>query len=164
MAAIADLFDIGVASAATPFCVVEMSGQPVGKGRPRFRWVAPNPATGRAGFVHVYTPKETEVVEEAFAWKGRAAMRGRPLLDGPLAVRLFAMMAVPKSWPNKKRDAALSGLLFHTSTPDGDNIFKLAADALNGIVWTDDKQIVRHVVWKEYAENPGLILEIYKLP
>ena len=85
------------------------------------------------------------------------------MLEGPLAVRLFAMMPVPKSWPNKRRDAALAGLIFHTSTPDGDNIFKLCADGLNGAIYVDDKQIVRHVVIKEFAENPGIIFEVFKL-
>ena len=160
-----DLFSVtGVGPAPTPFVVIEAPGQPLGKGRPRFRYVPPNPATGRAGFVHTYTPKETEQAEETIAWRGKAAMRGRPLLEGPLAVRLFAMMEVPKSWPARRRDAALSGQVFHTSAPDGDNIFKLATDALTGIVWNDDRQIARHLVVKEYAENAGLILEVYTLP
>ena len=158
-----DLFSVtGAATEAVPFVSVTLSGPPAGKGRPRFRWVPPG-ANGRPGFVHVYTPKETEAVETALKWMGKAAMRGRPLLEGPLAVRLFAMMPVPKSWPNKRRDAALAGLIFHTSTPDGDNIFKLCADGLNGAIYVDDKQIVRHVVIKEFAENPGIIFEVFRL-
>lgn len=162
-AAAFDLFS-GAGPSPVPFVVCELAGPPIGKGRPRFRWVAPNPVTRRPGFVHVYTPKETELVQQALAWKGKAAMRGRLVLECPLAVMLYAMMPVPRSWPNKKRDAALSGAIFHTSTPDGDNIFKLAADGLNGIIWKDDKQIVRHMVVKEYAEQPGLIVEVYTLP
>jgi Holliday junction resolvase RusA-like endonuclease len=158
-----DLFSVtGAATEAVPFVSVSMAGPPCGKGRPRFRWVPPG-ASGRPGFVHTYTPAQTVSIETALKWKGKAAMRGRPLLEGPLAVRLFAMMPVPQSWPNKRRDAALTGLIFHTSTPDGDNIFKLVADGLNGAVYVDDKQIVRHAVFKEYAENPGLIVEVYKL-
>ena len=158
-----DLFAVmpGAGPQPAPYCVIEHPGPPVPKGRPRFRYVPPG-ANGRAGFVHVYTPKDTEVYETALKWRGKAAMRGRPVLEGALAVRVFAMMPVPASWSNKARDAALSGLTFPAKKPDADNILKML-DALNGIVFVDDAQIVRSLIIKEYAESPGLIVEIYLL-
>jgi Holliday junction resolvase RusA-like endonuclease len=134
----------------------------VPKGRARFRYVAPG-ASGRAGFVHVYTPKQTEVYETALKWKGKAAMRGRPPLEGPLAVRIFVMLPIPKSWPAKRRNAALVGLIWPSGRPDWDNFGKILCDAMNGTIWADDGQIVRALVVKEYAEKPGIIAEIYKL-
>jgi Holliday junction resolvase RusA-like endonuclease len=89
-------------------------------------------------------------------------MRGRPLLEGPLAVRVIAMMPVPASWTNRAKDAALAGLTFPAKKPDADNILKIL-DALNETVWEDDAQIVCALVVKKYAENPGLIVDIYKL-
>lgn len=153
--------------------MVELPGDPRGKGRPRFRYVKPKDAS-RPGFVSVYTDAETVAYETALKWKGKAAMRGRPPLEGPLAVRVFAMMPIPKSWPNKRRDAALAGMVFPTGKPDADNILKML-DALNtkadrsgepGFrgVWLDDAQIVRSLVVKEYGEHPGLIVEVYQLP
>ena len=164
MSAALDLFSVmpGAASQAAPYCVIELSGAPVPKGRPRFRYVPPG-RNGRAGFVHVYTPKETEVYEEALKWRGKAAMRGRSPLDGPLAVRIFVMLGVPKSWPVRKRDAALTGQIWPAGRPDWDNYAKALCDSLNGTIWVDDAQIVRALVIKEYAENPGIIAEIYKL-
>lgn len=157
-----DLFAVtdGAVQAA-PLLVVELSGPPRGKGRPRSRIVFP-----KAGkpFVHVYTDSETVEYERALAWKAKAAMKGRAPFEGPLAMRVFAMMPIAKSWPKRDRDAALAGTIFHMSTPDGDNIFKICADSLNKIAYDDDKQIVRHVVIKEYAERPGVILELYRLP
>ena len=90
-------------------------------------------------------------------------MRGRSPLNEALAVRIFAMIPIPKSWPAKKRDAALVGLIYPDGRPDWDNYGKIASDALNKVVWEDDGQIVKSLVVKEYAENPGLIIEVFKL-
>lgn len=140
---------------------MQWRGDPRGKGRPRARIAY---TRDRKPYVHVYTDSDTEKYETAVAWQAKAAMKGREPFDGPLAMRVFAMMPIPKSWPRRDRDAALAGTIFHMSTPDGDNIFKAVADALNKIAYDDDKQIVRHLVVKEYAERPGLIVELYRLP
>jgi len=159
-----DLFAVmpGAGPQPAPYCVIEHPGPPVPKGRPRFRYVPPG-ANGRPGFVHVYTPKETEVYETALKWRGKAAMRGRPMLEGPLAVRVFAMLPIPQSWSGKKRDAALAGIIKPTSRPDFDNYAKSAIDGLTDAIWKDDSQIVVAVVVKEYCEQPGLIVEVFKL-
>lgn len=44
---------------------------------------------------------------------------------------------------------------------DWDNFHKLSMDALNGVVWVDDKQIIEANVRKSYdKENPRIELEI----
>lgn len=156
-----DLFAILDGGApALPFCVVELPGQPRGKGRPRSRVVA---GGGKAPWVHVYTDPATRAYEKALSWQAKAAMRGRPLLTGPLAVRVFAMMRIPPSWSRRDKDAAAAGTKWPVGKPDGDNIFKMV-DAMNGIVWEDDTQIVRSLVVKEFGQSPGLIVEVYTLP
>ena len=147
-----DLFALpGAASKAAPLVRIEFPGLPRGKGRPRSRIAST--ATGRA-FVHVYTDAKTVQYEKALAWQAKAAMRGRAPLAGPLAVRVFAMMPIPASWPRRDREAALAGTKFHMTTPDSDNLAK-SIDALNGIVWLDDDQIVCLMVLKEYGADPG---------
>lgn len=157
-----DLFSIFEegAAAAAPFVEVQMAGPPRGKGRPRSRIAYPR--SGKP-FVHVYTDPETVKYETALAQRAQEAMVGRALLDGPLAVRMFAMMPIPASWSRRDRDAALAGTKYPTTTPDGDNLLKVL-DAFNGVVWHDDKQVVRSLIWKEYAERPGLIVQVYRLP
>jgi len=144
-----------------PFVVVEHPCEPRGKGRPRGRIVKPK--NGPA-FISFYTDSDTENYEKALAWRARAAMRGKPPETGPVAIRVFAMMPIAKSWPNREKDAALAGTKFHMGTPDTDNILKAVLDAFNGIVFADDKQVVRHYCHKEYGENPGIIAECYRLP
>lgn len=85
-----------------------------------------------------YTPDTTVAFERAVGLIARAAMQGEPMTGG-LAVRIYGLVKMPKSWSKAKR-AKHDGRL-HTSKPDGDNIEKAICDALNGIVYVDDAQI-----------------------
>ena len=40
--------------------------------------------------------------------------------------------------------------------PDVDNIGKIALDALNGLAWTDDKQVTALIVRKKYDRRGGI--------
>lgn len=77
----------------------------------------------------------------------------------PIAVAIEARIPVPNSWSQKKRAAALAGRVLPTTRPDVENYSK-AMDALNGIVWVDDKQIVDEHIAKIYSERPGLTIRI----
>lgn len=67
---------------------------------------------------------------------------------------------VPGSWSKKKRAAALEGSIRPTGKPDCSNMVKLVEDALNGVAWRDDSQIVSLGVRKRYAEKPETRLTI----
>jgi len=153
------------AAPAAPFIIVEVPGDPQGKKAHESRYVRGNPTTGRKGFIHNYLPAQTADYQNHIAKCARRAMVGKQIIGPgiPFAMRLFMMMPVPMSWSKSKRDAALAGTLYPTVKPDDDNCSK-ALDALNGVVWHDDSQRVRSLLWKEYGENPGLIIEVYLLP
>jgi Holliday junction resolvase RusA-like endonuclease len=82
----------------------------------------------------------------------------RPL-TGPLDVLVVAAFAVPASWSQKKRLSALTGTTFPVGRPDADNILKML-DALNNVVWLDDKQIVRADIRKVYSDQPQLSIQV----
>ena len=124
---------------------VKLDGEPVGKGRPRF-----SPKTGT-----VYTPAKTASYESRLAWAAQAAMRGRPLYDGPLAVYIMASVSIPVSKSKQWKTDALAGRIWPTKKPDPDNIAKMV-DALNKVVWVDDCQIVILTVKKVYSDRPCL--------
>jgi Holliday junction resolvase RusA-like endonuclease len=113
-------------------------------------------------FIHVYPDPDTVKYETALAWAAKAAMRGRPPLRGAVTVVMWALMPVPGSWSNRKRDSALAGVIRPTTRPDWDNFAK-TLDAFKGIVWKDDTQIVDGRVVKFYAERPLLRIEIAEL-
>ena len=130
-------------------------GAPQGKGRPRFVR-----ATGR-----VYTPAKTESYEATLRLFAHQAMAGRaPFGKGePLSCSVVATFAVPASWSNRKRLSAYAGTIYPTGKPDFDNVLKVLGDALNGVVWHDDAQIVGGSLAKRYGEKPGLAVEVMTL-
>jgi Holliday junction resolvase RusA-like endonuclease len=129
---------------------IHLPGTPTPKGRGRAT------RTGR-----VYTPAKTRAAEESIAGRAMAQVLALPEQQrdalpfaGPLVVRVIFVMPVPASWSQRKRIAALGGSMMPTSKPDLDNLLKLVSDALNGIVWVDDSQIVELVTRKGYGSEP----------
>lgn len=89
-------------------------GEPVPKGRPRFR------VFGKQ--VRTYTPAKTVAAEKAVADSFRAAIPHYVADDGRYSVHcLFIRKSIRKT--------------------DIDNLQKTVFDALNGLVWIDDSQI-----------------------
>jgi Holliday junction resolvase RusA-like endonuclease len=127
------------------------NGEPVAKGRPIVGKVG--------GKVTVRTPARTRAHESALAAAGREAMQGKPPLDGRFGAMFVFVLPVPKSWPADKRNAALADDIRPIGKPDLDNLIKAACDALNGIAWVDDSQIVSINALKIYGDRPRT--EIY---
>ena len=75
-----------------------------------------------------------------------------PLIEGPVWMVVMAYKTRPKSMMGKKW---ADEPIICPSKPDWDNIGKLVSDALNGIVWRDDRQIVSGWVQKFYCEKSG---------
>jgi Holliday junction resolvase RusA-like endonuclease len=132
--------------------IIELVGEPKGKGRPRF--------ARRTG--HAYTPQTTASYEACLRHEAALAMVGRPPLEGALRVQVSACFGVPQSWSAKKRDSALAGLIRPTKRPDIDNVAKML-DGLNGIVFGDDAQIVSAIIEKHYSARPRLRVEVSTL-
>lgn len=120
---------------------------PVPKGRPRFSKVG--------GFVRSYTPKKTSDYETQVKAVAQSAMTREPL-ETPLAAFLYFRLPIPKSYSKKRIAACLSGLERPTKKPDLDNLAKSVLDALNGVVYLDDAQLVSIHLTKVYSHNPGV--------
>jgi Holliday junction resolvase RusA-like endonuclease len=108
---------------------------------------------------HSYTPERTVSFEGRLAYAAQLAMAGRPPLEGPLALEVTMYFAVPASKPARFRQDALSGKIRPTVKPDWDNGGKLT-DALNLIVWIDDKQVVDARVRKFYSDRPRTEIKV----
>jgi Holliday junction resolvase RusA-like endonuclease len=129
-----------------------IDGQPVAKGRARI---------ARNGIA--YTPAKTRAFESHGRMAAQIVMDGREPLAGPLAVTVSAVLPVPASWSRRKTADALSGAVRPISRPDADNYLKSALDAVNGIVWRDDSQVVDCTVRKLYGADPRLVIEIEEI-
>src|SRR5579859_5345742 len=137
-------------------------GKPVGKGRarsaPLMRGGAPVIGKGGRPVVIHHTPEKTRSFESLVGYHAHQAMQGRPLFEGPLRITLLIDFDVPKSWSQKKRSAALAGIIRPTKRPDASNILKACEDALNQVVYVDDVQIVNGSFDKRYREQAGLTI------
>jgi len=125
-----------------------MSGDPRGKGRPR--------ATVRGGFASVFTDPKTRAYEARVAEVARAVMAGREPLRGALTVALRFRIPIPVSMSKRLRAAVLAGEADHFGRVDFDNAAKAVCDGFNGIVWHDDVQITRSVIFKQPSLTPGV--------
>ena len=112
-------------------------GNPVGKQRPRF-------SKGR-----IYTPKKTVDYEKLIADEARKAMGSLKPLKTPILICININHAVPASYSKKRFEGCLNGLE-RPNKPDLDNCAKAYLDAMNGIVYDDDVQVVRLVATKRY--------------
>jgi Holliday junction resolvase RusA-like endonuclease len=130
--------------------LITIPGVPRGKGRPRFVR-----ATGRT-----YTPEQTASYEGVIRHEASLEMRGEPPMEGPLAIAVTAVVAMPKRFGKKHRQAVEAGQLWPTTRPDADNYLKTACDALNGIVYRDDSQLVRMEAVKCYGAAPRLSITV----
>jgi len=146
--------DVGMVMSAGPVRF-SVPGSPVGKGRPRF--------ARRGNFVTAYTPEATASYENLVKLKAEEAMQGREIIEGAVAVNIEVWIAPPSSWSKKKRISALMHEIHPTTKPDIDNIIKCICDAINGIVWNDDKQVCSITVTKNYANVPCVCVEIRPL-
>jgi len=123
-------------------------GEPVGKGRPRF--------AKRGAFVSTYTPLKTKTYEDEIRMMAKAAMGSSEPLETPVTVAIYIRVGIPASFSKQKRKDALDNILKPTKKPDLDNIAKCFLDAMNEIVYFDDKQVVNLHVTKVYAETPAV--------
>ena len=137
--------------ALTDVLDVRVYGQPLAQRRPRVRVVQPKE---RKPFAHVYEdPADKD-------WKRTVILQVLPKkppapVEGPLAMTLRFFLPRPISLPARER--------YHTRKPDLSNLAKSVEDALRGIVYRDDAQLVRLTVEKHYDPAPGVAIQIERV-
>ena len=109
---------------------------PVPKGRPRFT---------RTG--HAFTDKKTLQAEAAIR-NAALAEWGKKPFEG--AVELVIQFTFKKPKSNKKN--------LHTQRPDLDNCAKLVSDAINGVAFVDDSQVISLACTKGWGETGKIVL------
>jgi Holliday junction resolvase RusA-like endonuclease len=128
-------------------------GEPKGKGRPKF--------SRQGNFVKTYTPETTVNYENWIKICFQEARQSK--LEGELRAEIKCYFDIPKSFSKSKQFNAANGLIRPTKKPDIDNIAKIILDALNGLAYTDDKNIVDCKIEKWFAEEPRVEVEIFEI-
>lgn len=117
-------------------------GKVIGKGRPRFSSVH--------GHAMAYTPKATVDYERRIREAYIEQCNGHKFDDVPLEVYISARIKPSKSSSKAKTIDMLAKKIRPTKKPDIDNIIKIILDALNGVAYTDDKNVVYVSAEKRY--------------
>lgn len=83
--------------------------------------------------------------------------------DAYVVVNILAFFEPPKSVSKKKRADMLERRIWPAKKPDSDNIAKVVLDALNGIAYHDDTQVISLTVTKAYSEEARLSITLRTL-
>ena len=83
--------------------------------------------------------------------------------DGYFEVVINAYFPIPASTSQKKKDLMSANVIRPDKKPDVDNIAKIVLDALNSIVYRDDKQVIKVSVEKFYSYDSRVEVSIYKI-
>jgi Holliday junction resolvase RusA-like endonuclease len=126
----------------------KVDADPVGKQRARY--------AKRGNFVQTYTPDKTRNYETLIRDSAIEAMGSSEPLETPVTLYLYIRAPIPKSLPKKRIEACLNGLEKPIKKPDASNVLKSVEDAMNGVVYKDDSQIVNIHVSKVYSSVSGI--------
>ena len=129
-------------------------GEPCGQGRPRF--------SSQGGFMRAIDPEKSRNYKSFVKYIAthEAKKQGWMYTELPLRMSIVAYMGIAKSKSKKFKQAAIVGEERPTKKPDLSNIVKGVEDALNGLLYKDDSQIVELKLQKFYSEEPRLELSL----
>ncbi len=127
-------------------------GDPRGQGRPRTAVIK--------GHAVVYDSKEDR--ENKGNIRAQVASQAPHCFEKgkPLRLSISAFFGRPQSHFRTNGQVKDSAPVFHTSRPDADNVMKAVKDALKGVCWHDDAQIVEERIGKVYGDNPKMIITV----
>ena len=131
-----------------------ISGEAVAQGRPR--------AVRRGNSVRLYDPAKSRNYKAYVRMTAALAYKGA-LLDGEIALKIAIYRLPPQSWSKAKTALALAGGIRPATKPDLTNSAKGIEDALNGLIWRDDAQIVHLELDKFYAAEPRVEITVKKI-
>lgn len=89
-----------------------------------------------------------------------------PVFHGPVALEVEFVLARPKGHYGTGKNAGRErpGAPLHPAVkPDATKLLRALEDALTGIVWRDDAQVVEQTAWKTYGSPEGAHVTVIPL-
>ena len=119
--------------------LLTIPAEPIAQGRPRL--------SSRGGFARAYDPPKSRSWKALVADFAEKAMKEQGLtqpMEGPLMVKIRFGFPLPKSQYRKNPKP----MMWHMKRPDLDNLYKGVIDAMEGIVYPRDSEIVKVIMDK----------------
>ena len=130
----------------------------------------PKPAGSKRAFVMKGRAIVTDANPKSRPWKNQVAqvagetMNGTSVLDGPLSVGMRFYVARPKGHYGKNGlNAAGRRNPFPAKKPDVLKLARGVEDAMSGVVYRDDAQIVDEHLTKEWGTPERVEIEVWEL-
>ena len=124
-------------------------GKMYSKGRPRF-----------SGNGHAFTPPNTRKYEKEL--RNHFTSAGESIIRCPVGIYISMFDPVPKSMGRVDKVFASKDLIY-SSRGDLDNRAKSILDAGNGVIYSDDSQIVELIVSREYGFKEGFTMSVKRM-
>ena len=138
--------------ASLSFC---LPGPPRGKGRARA--VSFRPKGSPVSRARMFSDHKTVTFEAELSMAFRTKYPDWVAPDpGPVELVVEAGFAIPASASLKKKADMMGERILPLMKPDLKNILASVEDALNGLAWHDDSEIVHEDVRKYYSTSPGV--------
>lgn len=114
--------------------------------------------------VRMYDPKkvvEFKALLKMLAIQEKRIKKYQLIENGkPLHVSVIFYRPIQKSFSKVEKIRRILGKVFPTVKPDLDNYIKSTFDALNGVLWHDDNNIVSIHAMKMYSDKPRIEIVI----
>ena len=115
-----------------------------------------------SGHPHVYDPKSTRDFKRIVTKLASDEMAGHEPITGPIKVSFTFYRPVQQSLSKSAFDRRAVGDELPVVKPDLSNYLKAVEDALNGVVWEDDRTITTEVIKKRYSTTPRISLKVWR--
>ncbi|SET95101.1 Holliday junction resolvase RusA (prophage-encoded endonuclease) [Salinibacillus kushneri] len=122
----------------------------------------PRAGRTRSGKVRMYDPQSSRTYKQ-YVKLVASQHAPKKLILGPVSVSIKIYRQIPKCMSKKLRKLSLDEIYRPTKKPDCSNIAKGIEDALNGVIYKDDSQIVELQVSKYYSEKPRVEITIKEM-
>jgi Holliday junction resolvase RusA-like endonuclease len=130
----------------------------------------PQPGGSKRAFVVAGHANVTEDAKRSKDWRASVALAGGELfavpLAGPVALEFHFIFPRPRGHFGTGRNAGTvrpGAPRHHVTKPDCTKLARSTEDALKGIAWGDDSQVVWQVITKRYGDRPGCKIMIREL-
>ena len=132
--------------------IIEIHSAPVPQKQTRF--------IARRGYCRGIDPSKNE--KQQIQWQIRP-YAPKEALEGPIQLDLTFFMPIPKGTSKIKARQMANQICHHISRPDLDNLSYLIVNAMKGIIYQDDSQIVDLLLHKRYADEPKTVIKVMPL-
>lgn len=123
---------------------------------PMFAWKRARTNAGR-----FFNDSRLTAYKVAVGYEARSAMKNQPPMTTPCRMEIYGLFKVPDSWPKWKQQAAMGKP--YTCVSDFDNHIKAVSDALNKIVYIDDRLVSHGSIERFYSDRDQFRVTIMPL-